>query len=395
MKKKLYIVFTFFILLLPLYKVEAKTLNDMYKELDTLKNQKKIADNQKKLTKSQIASIENSINETNQSIENTRNEVKVANENIVKSTEEIKRKKEETKELLKFLQKSNGENVYLEYIMEADSYTELIYRYSVVNQISSYNTKVMSELEDMINKLEQSKIQLAEKEKKLENQRIELGNKKASLNTQLVGVIEGATSIEEDIVELQKEITYYKDTLKCDLNEDITKCASIAYSAGFKYPLVSGYVTSLFSNRWGTFHYGQDYGTAEGTKVYSIANGRVAKVTYRSTCGGNIVYIYHNVNGKPYTSIYMHLLYYIVNVGDSVTADTVIGYSGGGYQTAAARPTYCPSRGGKGYDKCTCGAHLHFQIVEGHRIAAVSNYSFNPVEIFPKLTAESVRWNSR
>ena len=153
MKKKIkniiYIVFMISLLIVPFVNANAKTLNEMYKELENLKNQKRIADNNKKMTEQEIKNVEKSIYNNSVAIENTRNEVKKANEDIEKSTEDIKNKKNETKELLKFLQKSNGENVYLEYIMEADSYTELIYRYSVVNQISSYNNKVIYHYTDI------------------------------------------------------------------------------------------------------------------------------------------------------------------------------------------------------------------------------------------------------
>ena len=237
------------LLIVPFVNVNAKTLNDMYKELENLKNQKRIADNNKKMTEQEIKNVEKSIYNNSVAIENTRNEVKKANEDIEKSTEDIKNKKNETKELLKFLQKSNGENVYLEYIMEADSYTELIYRYSVVNQISSYNNKVMTDLEELIKKLEKSKVDLAEKEKKLQNQINELSSKKISLGSKLVGFTEGVTSVEEDIKILQDEINYYKNTLGCSLYQDINSCVSIAYASSFRYPLVSGRVSSLYGGR--------------------------------------------------------------------------------------------------------------------------------------------------
>ena len=124
--KYIFFIFIFLMLIIPSNKLQAKTLNDMNKELAELKARKNTADNQKKLTKAEINNIAESITNTTAEIENTRNEVVKANENIETSKKEIETKKEETKELLKFLQKSGGENVYLEYIMEADSYTELI-----------------------------------------------------------------------------------------------------------------------------------------------------------------------------------------------------------------------------------------------------------------------------
>jgi len=388
MKKKIIIILIFACLFLfPINKVDAKTLNDMYNELNQLKEQKAKNDSSKKLTQKQINEIANNITKTTEEIEKSRSDIVEANQKIDKSKEEIELKKEETKEMLKFLQKSNGENVYLEYIMESDSYTELIQRYAVVNQISTYNEKVMSDLEVLINNLEQSKIELANKQKELEAKRVKLNNQRSSLGGQLSSYEQTATTIEEDIRDLQNEINYYKNDLGCSMDQDIEICTQIAYSNSFRYPLVSSYLTSLYGYRWGSIHRGQDYGASVGTKVYSVANGTVARVVYRASCGGNIVYIYHNVKGKAYTSVYMHLESYTVKVGDKVTSDSVIGYSGGGGWTLKKNG---------GWDTCSTGAHLHFGIAEGHNAYAFNAYAFDPKEIFPKLTVEySSRWSSR
>ena len=49
------------LLIVPFVNVNAKTLNDMYKELENLKNQKRIADNNKKMTEQEIKNVEKSI----------------------------------------------------------------------------------------------------------------------------------------------------------------------------------------------------------------------------------------------------------------------------------------------------------------------------------------------
>ena len=57
----------------------------------------------------------------------------------------------------------------LEYVFEADSYTDFIYRYEVVKQLSNYNTGLINEFEQLI-------IELNEKElnKKLESEKIDI-----------------------------------------------------------------------------------------------------------------------------------------------------------------------------------------------------------------------------
>ena len=65
-----------------------------------------------------------------------------------------------------------------------------------------------------------------------------------------------------------------------------------------------------------------------------------------------MLYINHSVGGKKYTTVYMHLKSFNVDVGDTVFLTTVIAYSGGGASSV-------------GYDRCTTGAHLHFGMFDG------------------------------
>ena len=166
------------------------------------------------------------------------------------------------------------------------------------------------------------------------------------------------------------------------------------YADGFKYPLKSGTISSgwgkrtfLLNGRWvSDFHYGYDFaGNPEGTPVYAVASGKVARIIYGSTCGGNQIYIFHTVKGKNYTTKYVHLLSIKVKLGDIVTDNTVIA-TVGGKSTSTQHG---------GYDRCTTGAHLHFGIADGHRTTYVDSYTFNPNQIFPKLLGRGSTFSSR
>ena len=171
MKKKILVIFLIMIIMfIPSYKVEAKTLQDLKNELADLKAKKAATENNKNLTDSQIKSLRVDIDNTQIEIENTKKEVIAATEKISSSEKEIEEKDKETNELLKFLQVSNGENVYLEYLFEADSYTDFIYRYSVVSQLTEYNSNLMESLKKLVKELEDSKVTLASKQKELEVQ---------------------------------------------------------------------------------------------------------------------------------------------------------------------------------------------------------------------------------
>lgn len=379
--KKFVPILLLIMLLVPLHNVEAKTLQDYYNDLSKLEEKYNSAKNNKKLTETEINKLNNELTNINNNIELTKKDISNATEEIKKSEEEIENKKEETNEFLKFLQTSTGENVYLEYIFDADSYTDLIYRYAIVSQLSEYNDNLINELKTLVEDLEQKKKDLATKNTKLESQREEFASKLTTLRSNLSKATEEGANLEEEIRDLKTEINHYKD-LGCSLNQDVDNCVKIAYATGFRYPLSYGCVTSEYTgsaNRtdWvgGGGHYGIDLScTGEGSPVYAAAAGTVA-LTTRYDCGGNVVYVYHVVNGVYYTTAYMHLLKINVTAGQEVTSDTVIGYMGG----------YSTSTEHGGYDSCTTGAHLHFGMALGHYTGGTNGFnahSFNPREMF-------------
>ena len=377
MKKCIILIFLFAIIFIPFYKVEAKTLQDLYNELTELEKKYNEAQSSKRLTQSEMNKLNNEITQVNNNIDKTKSEILQAEKDILKSEENIEEKKEESNEFLKFLQMSSGENTYLEYLFDAEDYTDFIYRYAIVTQMSEYNNNLIAELETLIIDLETKKVDLNDKQKKLEQQRIEFNSKLNVLRANLSKATEEGTTIEEDITDLKKQINYYKNTLGCSMNQDLTSCANIAYATGWRYPMSYGCVTSEYTGNeertdWvgGGTHHGIDLSCIpEGSPVYAAANGTVARVVYHGGCGGNMVYIYHNVNGKAYTTAYLHLKSYIVSVGQQVTTDTIIGYMGGGPSTWY-------------YDSCTSGAHLHFGIANGHNAYGFNTYSLNPRNIF-------------
>ena len=147
MRKNIIKLFIFLIMLsMPVVSVKAETLQDMYNKLSTLQNKLNTANSSKKLTESEIASLKKEITTITANISKAKNDI-VAAENKIKESEiEIENKKVECENMLKTLQLSSDENAYLEYIIEADNYTDMIYRYAIVSQITNYNNGIMTEL---------------------------------------------------------------------------------------------------------------------------------------------------------------------------------------------------------------------------------------------------------
>lgn len=366
--------------------VSARTLQDMYNELAKLQSQYNENKNKKDLTESQISSLNNEISEISASIEKTREEIKQAEKDIEESKKKIEDKRIETDGLIKFLQVSNGGNIYLEYLFDAENYTDFIYRYEVVKQLTNYNSELINELEKLITDLQQKEKELAEKQVKLEKDRKTLTEKVATLTNNLANYKSEGVDIAEDIKNLKKDIKLYEE-MGCSRNQDITTCTTTINAYGWKFPLTRGCVTSEYTgfglrSDWsgGGGHHAIDLDcVSEGVNVYAAANGVISRIAFYGSCGGNTVYIRHKVNGKTYTTLYMHLLRVAdgIKVGKVVTDTTVIGYVGG-WSTSISHG---------GYDYCTTGTHLHFGIAEGDSAYNFNSYSINPREIynFPKL----------
>ena len=163
--------------------------------------------------------------------------------------------------------------------------------------------------------------------------------------------------IEAEIKARKVQVAAYEKTYKennCDENIDITKCIRVPSADEFVRPLKKGTITSLYGYRYHPtqhvwkLHSGVDIGgNSMGTNVYATAMGRVSAIVNRSSCGGNKVYIEHQIKGKSLRTVYMHLHTIKVKVGDIVSIDTVIGTVGGG----------------ESYDRCSTGPHLHLTVI--------------------------------
>ena len=356
----LIIVLTLSVVIFPL-NVEAKTANtlrELRQELSNLQAQKKSNENAKNAAESEIKAKNKAIYEAYSEIEVAQNKIEESKIKIEESEKEITSVTEETEELLRYMQVMNGENGYLEYVSGSSSITDMMMRLSAIDQISEYNKNQLVHLEELIKENQQLQVDMDNYQKQLNNNIASYEKRINTLDNKLEDLAEISEDIDDQIKNQKKLIDYYV-SYGCKEDEDLTACVSVANNSGWLKPLKKAKVTSLWGYRTHPvsgvykFHNGIDLaGNAEGTNVYAAASGTVAAVTYKSSCGGNKVYIHSYVNGVAYTTYYFHLLSINVKVGDAVTADTVIGTVGGGPKT-------------RSYDSCSTGAHLHFGVSKG------------------------------
>ena len=391
--KKVINIFCVLVLLFPMFyapKVKGKTLGDLKSELENRQNDLNKNKQQQELTQQQINNINSTVTNIKSQISQTYVDISNLDAEIEELNKKIKEKEEEVKKLVNFIQVSNGESAYLEYAFGSQTFTDFIYRVAVSEQLANYNEKLVDDYNNMITENKKKQEEIEKKRVSLGNQQEQLVSEKQKLGEELENLESVNIDIEDDI-EYQKEIIQlYKDK-GCKDNEDIATCGRKTLPAGtaFYRPTNSGHVTSEWGTRYymgKSWHEGIDIGLKEGTPVYAIGNGMVATVLVRNSCGGNMVVVHHNINGKNYTSVYAHLLSINVSKEQTVNRNTIIGYSGG--------------QSTKSYDQCTGGAHLHLTVATGLYgpdygwYAMNYTYSINPRNVI-NFPSGSQYWQDR
>lgn len=363
------VLFSYFVNPAPVYaKSEAeKTLGDLQNELAALKKKKADNEAQKQETKNQIQAKKNAIAQAEKDIDQAERDIEEAEKKIEESNKRMEGLKEQTENIMKALQQLQNQNVYVEYVSDSSSITELVMRLAAIEQITSSNQKNLEDLKTLIKQNEQLKVDLAAKQKELEKKIPEYQSAIESLYGNLESYDKFELDIDTQIKTLEESVKDYEERSKRMFNGVIRKdvlLLDLMDSSSWLKPLNKGTVTSPEGYRTHpvtgalySFHSGIDIGgNAEGTPVYAAAGGKVSGIIYRYKCGGNMVYVDVVVDGKPYTTYYYHLLTINVKVGQTVDHKTVIGTVGGGSTST--------SRGG--YDQCTTGAHLHFGVMNGY-----------------------------
>lgn len=372
-------------------RAEAQANRDAYNKAKSQKElteaEKKQATNEKEKVKGEISSIQSQIKDVEKQIEDIQ--------------KDIEKKDIQMKEIMGFVQVSNGESNYLEYIFGATDFTDFIYRVSVAEQLGDYNEKLIEEYNEDVKKLDAKKSELSMKQQDLYKKEQELTVLEVKLSKEVETLSEGMLTKDREYkttIDLVNSMVANgckeSDTLQGCLERkrrNIASSSSVKLSNaqvpstnGTYMPIARGRVTSDYGYRSDGMHTGIDFSNgAYKDNVYPIAAGEVILVqspnTYRSggrNCGNWIVYVQHNINGRSYITSYWHLAQANVQRGQSVTPNTVIGLMGG-----------LPS-----VDACSSGVHVHLNLFNGNSWNGASPNSgrINPRTIMPQIPSRGV-----
>lgn len=355
MRKKWVLIIIFSIFFLVPFGVNAESIADYRAKIKAIEAEK--AENESKSAEVQkrIDDANARINEITNKIVQAKKDQDATRADIERLDKEIDAKEEEIKDLVSFYQISNSDNFYLKFVFGADSFEDFIYRFSVAEQLTDANDKLVGEMNDLIKENESKIKKLDEQQKNLSALNKEIGVEIEKLGSQKRKYSENSLTADEEIKALNDQIAFFKKK-GCSENQDVTTCSTnVPSTKGFIRPTTYGYITSYYGGRihpiYGvaSHHDGIDIAAATGAKVMASGTGEVIfsyADNYEYYGGfGKAVLIVHRVGNSTYTSLYGHLSKANVRSGQIVQRGDKIGEVG--------------STGN------STGPHLHFQFMYG------------------------------
>ena len=263
---------------------------------------------------------------------------------------------------------------YWEVLFKANSFSDLLDRLNMIQEIAAADKRRMEELAAAAqhvtdvqetlsaekSDLEATRLELDDMQLQLEAKRAEadeLLRKLIAKGEEFQALIDESEDLQDDL--MQEIAQAEKDLKAAEYREwlatyvppttrpanDNKPSDQIPSSSGWVCPLPYYTLTSPFgmrvhpiSGKW-KMHNGVDMSAAQGTPIYAAKSGKVTVTSFQAGGAGYYVSINH---GDGFSSVYMHMTHYIVSPGQYVNAGQVIGYVG--------------STGG------STGPHLHFGI---------------------------------
>lgn len=324
-----------------------KKVNALKAEITNNRAKKELLDSQINVIASEISNTEAQIQLYAQLIDQSEAELAAAEE-------------EEAAQYALFCQRvrameEQGKVDYWSVLFRATSFSDLLGRLDIVNEIMEYDQRVIDDLKALQAEISDQKATLEGQKAEAEAARADLESKKKELDTQRDAANALMQELQADSAEARAEMA----AIEAEEEEILAEAVRLsrlyaqqnqdpATQGGYIWPVNSRYITSTVGGRTSpggvgsTNHKGTDIGRVGYTsEIYAAKSGTVIISTYSSSYG-NYVVLSH---GSGNTTLYAHMSSRKVSVGQKVSQGDVIGITGStGHST---------------------GPHLHFEITEG------------------------------
>lgn len=370
---------------------EIKAVKEQYKknedEISDIVARKNVIDQEIGLLNAQIININEQISAFNVLIADKQDELDHAEERY----EELNKN---TKDRIRAMEE-DGSISYWEVLFKANSFSDLLDRMNMVEEIAASDQRRLKELGEAAEHVEQAQQELELEKADLQTTKEELDATQEELDGKRKEADEILLELLAKGVELEELQAMYEEQEKAFLNEiaqqereyqqakqreylewlstsETTQPPTQATTSdgatnnsggskpsgggGWVIPVAYKQLTSPFGNRTSptsgasSYHQGVDLAAPEGTPIYAARSGQVSAATYGSAAG-----YYVRINHMDgFSSIYMHMTHYVVRAGQNVNAGQLIGYVG---KTGVAT-----------------GYHLHFGISYNGAYVNPANY---------------------
>ena len=346
-------------------------------EIADLIAKKNVIDQEIQLLNTQIININEQISAYNLLIADKQDELDTAEDRLEALNQE-------NKERIRTMEEE-GEVSYWEVLFKANSFSDLLDRLNMVEEIAASDKRRLQELSDAANKVEEAQAELETEKGELETTKKDLDDTQAEMNEkskeseallqELLQKADDLQALEEECKEQENAFLKQIAAMEVQFNAakqrewEAWKATSVppttqaggtggsssggtsgssgggsGGSGGWLVPCSYTSITSPFGNRVSptsgasTYHQGVDLDTGTGDPVYASRAG-VVTVAGWGNAAGNYVQINHQ---DGFSSIYMHLSSSCVSAGQIVSAGQLIGATGA--------------------TGITTGDHLHFGI---------------------------------
>ncbi|MHA5218871.1 murein hydrolase activator EnvC family protein [Dysosmobacter sp. Phy] len=341
---------------------------ELQAKLESLAADKSTAMERKTLLDQQIANTSAQISNVEEQIQQYAALISQKEEELIQAQEDEAAQYDLFCDRVRAMEK-RGEVSYWSVLFRADSFTDLLSRLDMINEIMAADQRVIDQLKDLQAQIETAKTELETNKAEEEAAKSELEARKSELNTQRSeanALIQQLAANESETEAALDELEAEQDAIRAEiqrLNEQlIAQQAANGNSVqsnpgGYIWPVDSRYITSTVGGRaspggiGSTNHKGTDIGRVGYTSpIYASKAGTVIVSQYSSSYG-NYVAISH---GPGNTTLYAHMSSRKVSVGQYVNQGDVIGITG--------------STGN------STGPHLHFEVTEnGVRVNPLSD----------------------
>lgn len=351
-------------------------ITNMNNLIADLKNKRNDLDDYIESIDKDMNGIQESINLLEKLIVEKENQIEVKKQELVEAQEQEAEQYVSMQKRIQYLYET-GDSSYLEAILKADSFADMLNRAEYVEEIAAYDNQMLhnyilqrqyialcrDSLEEEKITLNVSKDALGAQKQNLQSVRDEKAQALAAYEHDISLTAAQIKELEEDlkfqtdlIASLEKEIT---DEQKAILKEH---GITLGYDgSGFANPAPSyvrisspfGWRSDPFTG-YKAYHNGIDMAAAEGTPIVAAFDGIVGEAGYNSSMG-NYIYVEH---GNGLRTIYLHASKLYVSKNDIVLKGDVIAAVG-----TTGRST---------------GPHLHFSVrLNGEYVDPTDYIKFN------------------